>query len=180
VAEINRAIETDRSGEEMPPTNGISVGRSKPVLDNRKAINIKTGRQYTLKLAEHLLDDFMFFAGPNAVYHYDPNGQPQLTPLNINRLRELVDQKFCALRLVLVDGRYEPEHYQLTLSRQDLTDVVAELSKLAPEAPMFVKSLNPMERDHAMQRLAQGERPESISRAYGVRVEDVLALRRAA
>jgi hypothetical protein len=150
------------------------------MMDDRKPFHFANGRQFTQQLAARVLDEFMLFAGSNTVYLFEQDEKIQLTPVNVNKLRSLIDQRLCAVRLVLRDSRYEPEHYQLDLSRQAVTDVLEEVRKLAPPAPMMVKTLSPMETDHAIQRLRQGEPPASIGRAYGVPEAVILELRKAA
>jgi hypothetical protein len=148
--------------------------------DKRKPFHFANGRQFVQQLAARLLDEFALFAGRNTVYLFEQDAKIQSTPVNVNKLRALVDERLCAICLILRDGRYEPEHYQIGLSRQDLTDTLADILKLAPPAPMFVKTLSPMETDHAIQRLRQGEPPASIGPAYGVPEAVILDLRKAA
>jgi hypothetical protein len=133
-------------------------------------------------LAAWLLDEspFAFFASANAVYLYEADAKIQLTPVNANRLREIIDSALCSTQLVLRDGRYEQEHHQLQLSRTDLVDVLDELLKHAPVAPQSIKKLSAMEIDHARQRLRTGEHPADIGRAYGVSERVISELRRAA
>jgi hypothetical protein len=149
-------------------------------IDNRQHFYFGTGRQYVERLAQRVLDEYMLFSSSNAVYLYDETAKIQLTPVSVNRLRELIDQKLCAVRLALRDGRYETERYQLDLNRQALTDVLEYLLRNTPAAPMYVKTLSSMEHDHALQRLRQGEPPMSIAKAYGVSESVILELRRAA
>jgi hypothetical protein len=110
------------------------------------------------------------------------DGEGQLLLINHDRLRGLINQKFATVRLVLREGKYQKDFSRLDLGRQDLTDLTSELLKLAPLGPsqMVTRALPPMERDHAIQRLRQGEPVETIAAAYRVSAAEIKQLRGAA
>lgn len=148
--------------------------------DHRIPFHFATGHQYIQALAEKLREVYEMYGTSNAVYLYVESapGPQQLQIINVNSLRSMIDQAFCAVRLVIRGDHYERDRYQLDLSRQAVSDVLAELLKIVPPAPLMIKTLGDREAGYAIQRLKSGEPPSSIARAYGVSETAVLELRR--
>jgi hypothetical protein len=153
-----------------------------PNNDNRKVVAFHGGRRSIERLAAALADEYSgaLFAVADRVYLLD-EATGQLLIVNHDRLRELIAQRFTAVRLLMRDGRYEKDFFGLDLSRQDLTDILGEIGQLAPTGPsqMMTRTLTPMQKDHAVQRLRQGEPAASVAHAYATTVAEIQALRSA-
>jgi hypothetical protein len=163
----------DHHGATIPPEGQVAA----PEDDNRRPVAWLGGTRSVIRIAEILADELVFFASGDQVFIYDQGAEPELTPVNINTLREIINTRLCGLRLVVRDSRHEIERHNLDIPRQGLLDVRAELMKVAHTGLPVVRALSPMQVDHIRQRLAQGENISSLAQIYSTTETEIRKLR---
>jgi hypothetical protein len=134
------------------------------------------GQKGVQLLVATLNDKLEFFNVSDRLYEFNETAGT-LTPVSIQRLRELIDEHLCDTHLVQISGKWVREYHRLQVTRQDLIDLMAELLKVAPIGPAETRPLSLAQQDWVIQRLNQGEQPASIARDYKLSVEQVTALR---
>jgi hypothetical protein len=147
--------------------------------DIRQPLTIRGGQRGIVRLAEALGAAYDLFAVSDRIYGLH---EGQLLLINHDRLRILINQKFGTLQLARRDGKWEKFLDDISLSRQDLADIISELLKILPFGPteMVTRVLSATEKDHVQQRLRTGEPVETIAAAYKVTPAEIRALRSAA
>ena len=134
------------------------------------------GQKGVHQLVTVLNERLEFFNVSDRLYEFN-EAAGTLSPMSVQRLRELIDEHLCDTHLVQIGGKWVREFHRLQIPRQDLIDLMAELLKVAPIGPAETRPLSLAQQDWVIQRLNQGEQPASIARDYKLSVEQVTALR---
>jgi hypothetical protein len=118
------------------------------------------------------------------LYHCDGRlcllEEGKIVVVSRNMLQSLVALHVASPRLVPNGERYECAYEPLIVRSQDLVDLYEKLVQLAAAGVSRPRQISERERGYIQQRLAQGESPESIGRAYDLPSETVKSMRTAA
>lgn len=92
----------------------------------------------------------------------------QLVPLSRDILRALVNQAFCSLQLVQVDGRWRCEPAPIELSNQHVADLMTQIQLLVAKAPSQARVFPKSVKQQWVDRVKMGEPVSAIAHAFQV------------